>query len=71
MIKEKMYRYTGVNGSLTTPILLEGIKSIQIYKLTADQDKMLQNSITDDIRRFVYVLPEEINEWVEINNQSN
>lgn len=43
MIKKKMYRYIGLNGVLTTYVLLDGINHILRYHLTADEGKLLTN----------------------------
>ena len=36
MTKNKMYRYLGRNGILTTKILLDGINHIDVLELVAD-----------------------------------
>lgn len=41
MTKEVFYSYLGVNGILTSPILLDGIPSMKKVKLTADEGKVL------------------------------
>lgn len=60
------YTYLGVNGTLETPILLEGIYSIKKIMLCADDDKVLTK---DGINRFtsVTVLEEEVPAWYEID----
>lgn len=65
MIKEIQYVYLGTNGTLTTPIHLEGIYAIEKYKIIADADKVL----TKDGYHFVksIIIPkEELSQWKEI-----
>lgn len=48
MNKQTLYTYLGTNGTLTTPIHLEGIYSVKKIILTADEGKML----TKDFEHF-------------------
>lgn len=58
-----MYTYLGTNGTLTTPIHLEGIYSIKKLELKADKDKVLTNG---EQQYFSIVIPEdELNQWTE------
>ena len=41
MRKETYYTYLGENGTITTPVFLEGIYSIKKYRLIADKNKKL------------------------------
>lgn len=60
------YTYLGVNGTLETPILLEGIYSIKKIMLCADDDKVLtKNGI--DCFVSVTVPEEEVPDWHEVN----
>ena len=43
MTKEFIYTYFGSNGSVTTPVKLEGVPSITRICLTADGNKHLTN----------------------------
>lgn len=65
MIKENLYQYLGTNGTLLTPIHLEGIYSVTKVKLTADKGKRL----TKDYNTFYnsIIVPEkEVSEWFEV-----
>lgn len=64
MTKEKIYTYLGVNGTITSPVYLEGIYSVHKIQLIADQGKRLTNG-----KQFVssIIIPEnEENEWTEV-----
>lgn len=65
MTKTIIYTYLGTNGTLSTPIYLEGIYSVKNYSLIADEDKLLTK---DGINTYGHVtVPEnEINQWYEI-----
>ena len=68
MIKEILYTYLGTNGSLTTPIHLEGIYSVRKVRLIAEGNKLL----TKDFKNFVRttVVPEsEVPMWQEVAGQ--
>jgi hypothetical protein len=58
MTKQVLYRYLGTNGTILTPIHLEGAYGVKLIKIIADSDKMLtcDNGIT--LRNSVLV-PEE------------
>lgn len=65
MTKTIIYTYLGTNGTISTPIHLEGIYSIKNYSLIADNDKLLTK---DGINTYGHVtVPEsEISQWYEI-----
>lgn len=71
MIKEKMYTYIGVNGSLTTSILLEGINHTLTYKITAEKGKKLYNKDTKETRKFVYAISDDVSDWQEVADEDN
>lgn len=60
------YTYLGVNGTLETPILLEGIYSIKKILLCADDDKLLTKDGKNCVVS-VSVLEDEIADWYEID----
>ena len=66
MIKNIIYTYLGTNGTISTPIYLEGIYSIKKYNLIADKDKLLTK---DGINTYGHItVPEnELNDWYEID----
>lgn len=66
MVKEKMYRYLGRNGTITSPIKLENIDPILMVKLKASQGKIL----TDGNRKVssIVVFEDEVSNWEEIDS---
>lgn len=64
MTKNKIYRYLGRNGILTTPILIEGATPIVMYRLIADADMVLSNGKTHV--NMIDVFDDEIEDWFEI-----
>ena len=70
MIKETLYTYLGTNGTITTPIHLEGIYAVKKIRLVADEGK----SLTRDGKNFVQtvVVPEnEAKYWKEVKGHNN
>lgn len=43
MTRKKLYRYLGRNGILTTRVLIDGVKYIQMYELIAAPGMILTN----------------------------
>ena len=66
MKKNKIYRYLGRNGMITTPVLLEGVTPIIMYRLIADNNKILTTGTIKTTQ--VDVFEDELNDWHEINN---
>lgn len=66
MISEKMYRYLGRNGSITSKILLEDITPIPMTKLIASKGKILTNGVKKTYS--IIVFEDEINDWKEIED---
>lgn len=65
MIKTVLYEYLGTNGTICSPVHLEGIYYIRKLKLQADNGKTL----TKDYKNFVnsVIIPEdEVEGWKEI-----
>ena len=65
MLKVIEYTYLGTNGTLTTPIHLEGIYSIKKYRLIADRNKVLTNG--KDKVKVITLLEDEVPFWYEID----
>lgn len=65
MVSEKMYRYLGRNGIITSPVLLENISPIPMQRLMASAGKML----TDGRRtvKEILVFNDEVAQWTEID----
>lgn len=64
MITEKMYRYLGRNGTITSKILLEKIEPIPMFKLEAARGKVLTNGVIHTYS--ITVFEDELNDWKEI-----
>lgn len=66
MTKTIIYTYLGTNGTISTPIYLEGIYSVKNYNLIADEDKLLTK---DGIKFYESItVPEnELDQWYEID----
>lgn len=67
MTKEIYYTYLGTNGSIMTPVYLEGIYSTRKYRLVADENMIL----TDGQKKVkVVMVPEhELALWSEVDEQ--
>lgn len=65
MIREKIYTYLGVNGTITSPVYLEGIYSVKKIRLIADANKIL----TDGSQRIssIIVPEDEVENWTEVD----
>lgn len=64
MLKEKMYRYLGRNGTITSRILLENISPIEMMSLQASKGKILTNG-----QKKVYsivIFADEVDDWYEV-----
>lgn len=63
MTKQKLYKYIGYNGTITSPVLLPGINYLELVELRADGDKYL----TDGERKvYSVIIPaDEIDNWTE------
>lgn len=65
MKKNKMYRYLGRNGTITSPVLLESIEPIPMLMLTAAEGKMLTDG--DRVVKSITIFADELDEWSEID----
>ncbi len=71
MKQTTMYRYLGTNGTIDSPVHLEGIYSVKTICLTADAGKVLTK---DGVHFFPTVRvsnEEEIAQWKEVKDRSN
>lgn len=66
MITQKMYRYLGRNGNITTAVKLEEINPISMLQLNAEKGKILTNGIKKTYS--VIIFEDEINDWYEIED---
>ena len=64
MKKRKMYKYIGRNGSITSPILLDGIQYIPLMELRSEPGYVLTNGSITKNNLVVHV--DEVNEWTEV-----
>ena len=68
MNKQTLYTYLGTNGTLTTPIHLEGIYSVKKIILTADEGKMLTKNGVDFVKK-VSTTDLEVDLWQEVGQE--
>ena len=66
MTKERMYRYLGRNGIITTVVKLENIDPILMTRLQAAEGKLLTNGV--DKVAAITVFDDEIDNWIEIED---
>lgn len=64
MKKEKMYRYLGKNGMITTHVELLDIAPLPMIKLSSKADYKLSNG--EETAYSVTVFPEDEDKWFEI-----
>lgn len=67
MIKEKMYRYLGRNGTITTPIKIENVDPIPMIRLKASEGKVLTNGINTTLS--VLIFEDDLLNWKEIDKE--
>ena len=68
MRKTLYYTYLGVNGTITSPVLLEGIYAVKKYQLIASDGKVL----TKDDKNYVdsIMIPEsDLELWNEVDSK--
>ena len=68
MNKQTLYTYLGTNGTLTTPIHLEGIYSVKKIILVADEGKMLTKNGVDFFKK-VSTNDLEVDLWQEVGQE--
>lgn len=63
MTTQKLYKYIGYNGTITSPVLLPSIDKLELVELRADGGKYL----TDGVRKvyLITVPADEISLWRE------
>lgn len=65
MIKKDLYRYAGRNGIITSLVYLEDAKYYPMYRLIADEGKMLTNG---ELKvKSIDIFVEDLDKWTEIN----
>lgn len=66
MKKTLLYTYLGTNGTITTPIHLEGIYSVKNYRLEAEGEKVLTKDGGVHTAKVVTIPESELEDWKEI-----
>lgn len=61
-----MYTYLGTNGSLFTPIHLEGIYFVVSYKLVADNGKLLTKDNSSFVKGVILESLNDAEQWTEV-----
>ena len=65
MKKETLYHYLGENGTILSPVYLEGIYSAKKFRLTAEPGKRLtKDGIT--FYSTILIAAHELAEWKEV-----
>lgn len=67
MTKTLLYTYLGTNGTITSPVHLEGIYSIKKYRLIADTNKVLTSDDGITTTKMITIPENELNLWKEID----
>ena len=67
MIKKDLYRYIGRNGIITSLVHLEDAKYYPMYRLIADEGKMLTDG--ELIVKSIDIFAEDLSKWIEIDEK--
>lgn len=67
MIKKNLYRYFGRNGMITSLVLLDNIEHLLMYRLIADEGKILTNG--ELLVKSIDIFAEDLSEWTEIEEK--
>lgn len=66
MIKKDLYRYIGRNGIITSLVYLEDAKYYPMYRLIADEDKVLTDG---ELKvKSIDIFAEDLSKWTEIED---
>ena len=66
MIKKNLYRYIGRNGIITSLVHLEDAKFYPMFRLIADENKILTDG--ERMLKSVDVFAEDADKWTEIDD---
>lgn len=69
MIKTDLYRYVGRNGIITSLVHLEDAKFYPMYRLIADEGKVLTDG--EQKVRAIDIFAEDLSKWTEIEDGQN
>ena len=67
MIKKNLYRYFGRNGMITSLVLLDNIEHLLMYRLIADEGKILTNG--ELLVKSIDIFAEDLSKWTEIEEK--
>lgn len=67
MIKKNLYRYVGRNGIITSLVHLEDTKFYPMFRLIADENKILVNDEGIKIKS-IDIFAEDVDKWVEVDD---
>lgn len=67
MIKKDLYRYVGRNGIITSLVHLDDAKFYPMYRLIADEGKMLTDG---ELKvKSIDIFAEDLSKWTEIDEK--
>lgn len=67
MIQRKKYKYRGVNGTIISSILLEGVSKIELLEIIADEGKILTDG---NMKIKTALIPaENLSKWSEVKDE--
>lgn len=66
MTKKNLYRYIGRNGIITSLVYLEDAKFYPMFRLIADDGKILING--DQKLKSVDIFTEDLDKWTEVDD---
>lgn len=67
MIKKDLYRYVGRNGIITTLVHLDDAKYYPMYRLIAEEGKVLTNG--EQVVSSIDIFAEDLGKWTEIDEE--
>ena len=67
MIKKDLYRYVGRNGIITSLVHLDDIKYYPMYRLLADEGKMLTDG--EQKVKAIDIFAEDLGKWTEMDEK--
>lgn len=67
MTQRKKYRYRGINGTIISTVLLEGISKTELLEITADKGKMLTDG--NLVIKTALIPIENLSKWSEITDE--
>ena len=67
MTKKNLYRYFGRNGMITSLVLLDNIEHLLMYRLIADEGKVLTDGQLKV--KSIDIFSEDLGKWTEIDEK--